>query len=165
MVMLTYGVLLLIGVASGSRDVLQPLYKIAGPTSTADSPQPQMSPAFQRIRSIADLDSELNQARQMNKWVMLDFYADWCISCKEMEYYTFSDPTVRAALADMILLQADVTENSAADQALLKRFNLIGPPATLFFGPDTCNIPFPCRRCTNRRKNPASPICSCSSLG
>ena len=134
MVMLTYGVLLLIGVASGSRDMLQPLYKIAGPA--ADSSQDSERVAFHSIRSVAELDRQLKKAGRMNKWVMLDFYADWCISCKEMEYYTFSDPNVRTVLDDMVLLQADVTENSAADQALLKRFNLIGPPATLFFGPD-----------------------------
>ncbi len=134
MVMLTYGVLLLIGVASGSGDVLQPLYMIAGPA--ADSPRNSERVTFQPIRSVGELDRQLEKASQTNKWVMLDFYADWCISCKEMEYYTFSDPNVRTVLTDMILLQADVTENSAADQALLKRFNLIGPPATLFFGPD-----------------------------
>ncbi len=134
MVMLTYGVLLLIGVASGSRDVLRPLYKIAGPA--AESPQKSQGVAFQPIHSVAELDRQLEQANQRHKWVMLDFYADWCISCKEMEYYTFSDPKVRTVLTDMILLQADVTENSAADQVLLKRFDLIGPPATLFFGPD-----------------------------
>jgi thiol:disulfide interchange protein DsbD len=66
---------------------------------------------------------------------MLDFYADWCISCKEMENYTFTDTAVRAQLSRFVLLQADVTQNSEADQALLKKFNLIGPPAILFFGP------------------------------
>ena len=67
---------------------------------------------------------------------MLDFYADWCISCKEMEASTFTDEKVKNQLSKFILLQADVTENNADDQALLKRFNLIGPPAILFFAPD-----------------------------
>ena len=67
---------------------------------------------------------------------MLDFYADWCISCKEMEAYTFTDETVKQKLSNFILIQADVTKNSADDKALLQRFNLIGPPAILFFGPD-----------------------------
>ena len=67
---------------------------------------------------------------------MLDFYADWCVSCKEMEKYTFSDPAVQAQLNSAILLQADVTANDDADQALLKRFRLVGPPAILFFGSD-----------------------------
>ena len=64
---------------------------------------------------------------------MLDFYADWCVSCKEMERLTFTDARVRTALADVVLLQADVTANSADDQALLKRFGLFGPPGTIFF--------------------------------
>jgi len=67
---------------------------------------------------------------------MLDFYADWCISCKEMEAYTFTDAKVKQALAGVVLLQADVTNNNADDQALLAKFNLIGPPAILFFGAD-----------------------------
>ena len=67
---------------------------------------------------------------------MLDFYADWCVSCKEMERYTFHDPTVINALGPFVLLKADVTDNSDDNQALMKYFNLIGPPATLFFGPN-----------------------------
>ena len=74
---------------------------------------------------------------------MLDFYADWCISCKEMEKYTFSDPAVQAALSDYVLLQTDVTANDKEDQALLARYGLFGPPAILFFGPDGReNTPF-----------------------
>jgi thiol:disulfide interchange protein DsbD len=64
---------------------------------------------------------------------MLDFYADWCISCKEMEAYTFTNPQVKTALHEFVLLQVDVTKNSADDQAFLKKFNLIGPPALIFF--------------------------------
>jgi thiol:disulfide interchange protein DsbD len=71
---------------------------------------------------------------------MLDFYADWCISCKEMEAYTFTDEKVRQKLSNFILIQADVTKNSEDDKALLKRFNLIGPPAIVFFGPDKLEI-------------------------
>ena len=67
---------------------------------------------------------------------MLDFFADWCVSCKEMEHYTFKDPRVIEALSGLVLLKADVTENSAPNTALLQHFHLIGPPATLFFGPD-----------------------------
>ena len=66
---------------------------------------------------------------------MLDFYADWCVSCKEMERFTFTDPAVQARLAGALLLQADVTRNNADDKALLKRFNLFGPPGTIFFDP------------------------------
>jgi len=131
-VMLTYGVLLLIGVASDSTDPLQPLRGISAATAKA-SPQ---SIAFRKVRTIDDLNQQVAAAEVAGKWVMLDFYADWCISCKEMERYTFADPKVQNALSNVVLLQADVTQNSADDQALLQRFGLIGPPATLFFGPD-----------------------------
>jgi thiol:disulfide interchange protein DsbD len=67
---------------------------------------------------------------------MLDFYADWCVSCKEMEHRTFTDPGVQDALAKATLLQADVTANDEADQALLQRFGILGPPTIVFFGPD-----------------------------
>jgi len=66
---------------------------------------------------------------------MLDFYADWCVSCKEMEAFTFSDPRVRAQLDGMLLLQADVTASNESDRALLKRFSLFGPPGIIFFDP------------------------------
>jgi thiol:disulfide interchange protein DsbD len=131
-VMLTYGVLLLIGVASDSTDPLQPLRGVY-PTTAKASTQPI---AFRKVRSVDDLSMQVAAAEAAGKWVMLDFYADWCISCKEMERYTFADPKVQSALSNVVLLQADVTQNSADDQALLQRFGLIGPPATLFFGPD-----------------------------
>ena len=80
---------------------------------------------------VAELDRRVAQAR--GQAVMLDFYADWCVSCKEMERFTFTDTAVQAKLKPMLLLQADVTANSEADQALLKRFGLYGPPGILFF--------------------------------
>ena len=133
-VMLAYGVLLLIGVASNSTDPLQPLRGLrAGAAGPKAAPE---SLAFRKVKSLADLNREIARAEAAGQWVMLDFYADWCVSCKEMERYTFSDERVRAALRDVVLLQADVTENSAMDEAFLKHFSLIGPPATLFFGPD-----------------------------
>ena len=87
---------------------------------------------FQRIRSLAELDQRIVQAA--GRPVMLDFYADWCVSCKEMERFTFSDPQVRRRLDRMVLLQADVTASSPDDEQLLKRFGLFGPPGILFFG-------------------------------
>ena len=128
-VMLVYGVLLLVGVAAGGRDTLQPLrgVLIAGNSATSQQKLP-----FRMIKTVNDLDTVIQQAG--NRPVMLDFYADWCISCKEMDKFTFSDAQVQATLANAILLKADVTANDDADQALLKRFNLIGPPAILFFG-------------------------------
>jgi len=85
---------------------------------------------------VAELQQNLADAQVKNQWVMLDFYADWCASCQELALYTFADPKVRAALSQTVLVQADVTQNLATDQALLKKFNLIGPPAILFFGLD-----------------------------
>lgn len=135
LVMLTYGILLLIGVASDSHDPLQPLRVLTPSSAQAAGPaQPALS--FQKIRSLAELDNKLAEAKAQGKPVMLDYYADWCISCKEMDRYTFADPRVKQALSKALLLQADVTDNSEDTAALLKRYQLIGPPATLFFGLD-----------------------------
>ncbi|MCO6414534.1 MAG: protein-disulfide reductase DsbD, partial [Thiogranum sp.] len=132
-VALVYGVLLLIGAASGGRDPLQPLQGVfAGQGGFAQSAQQAHLP-FQRVKSVADLEQELASARQRQQPVMLDFYADWCVSCKEMEKYTFAKAEVQQALSGVLLLQADVTANDEADKALLKRFNLIGPPGIVFF--------------------------------
>ena len=89
--------------------------------------------SFLVIHSPAELDAQLNKARKENKWVLLDFYADWCISCKEMEINTFANPEVTSKLKQLVLLQADVTANSTENQALLKRFGLFGPPGILLF--------------------------------
>jgi thiol:disulfide interchange protein DsbD len=91
---------------------------------------------FRQVHSVADLDRELATARAAGKRTMLDFYADWCVSCKEMDAHTFRDPAVQAALADYVLLKADVTANSADDQVLLRRFGIFGPPTTAFFAAD-----------------------------
>ena len=92
--------------------------------------------AFKRIKSVADLDRELAAAKAAGRPLMLDFYADWCVSCKEMEDQTFTDPGVQAELAHAVLLQADVTANDDVDQALLARFGILGPPTIVFFGAD-----------------------------
>jgi thiol:disulfide interchange protein DsbD len=89
--------------------------------------------SFAVIHSLAELDVQLSKAKQEQKLVMLDFYADWCISCKEMELNTFANPEVSKELKQLVLLQADVTANSPENQALLKRFGLFGPPGILFF--------------------------------
>lgn len=141
LLILIYGILLLIGAASGGRDALQPLdpsrfaavesgSNIAATTSSAHGL------AFERIKSVADLDARLAAAKSEGKPVMLDFYADWCVSCKEMEKYTFTDPQVQAQLANAVLLQADVTANDALDQELMRRFGIFGPPTIAFFGAD-----------------------------
>jgi thiol:disulfide interchange protein DsbD len=126
-VLAALALLQLVGAASGARDPLQPLAHIAGGESTAVAPLP-----FRTIRSVAELDAALASAKGP---VMLDFYADWCVSCKEMERFTFSEPSIHGRLAQATLLKADVTANTADDRALLRRFTLFGPPATLFFDP------------------------------
>ena len=131
LVLLIYGVLLLVGVAAGGRDPLQPLRGIGLMANAANAARPL---SFRPVKTVADLDLALREAG--GRPVMLDFYADWCVSCKELERETFADPTVRAALAGLITLQADVTANDEADQALLHRFGVIGPPAILFFSPE-----------------------------
>jgi thioredoxin:protein disulfide reductase len=83
------------------------------------------------VSSLSELERAV--AAAAGKPVMLDFYADWCVSCKEMERYTFSDPQVRQRMADLVKVQADVTANTAEHQALLKRFRLFGPPGIIFF--------------------------------
>ena len=88
------------------------------------------------MKGVTGLDQALRTANDSGKGVMLDFYADWCVSCKEMEQQTFSDPRVHKALEHIVLLRADVTANDEDDQALLKRFGIFGPPSIMFFGPD-----------------------------
>lgn len=123
---LLLGVAYLIGALSGAHDILRPL----GTIGRAETQAPATL-RFSRIKDVAEFDQRLSQAR--GQTVMLDFYADWCVSCKEMERFTFSDPGVQARLKPALLLQADVTANSEADKALLKRFGLYGPPGILFF--------------------------------
>lgn len=117
------GLVQLIGVATGGRDALAPLAHLTGTRAKHAE--------FMRVKSVAELDAVLAQSQ--GKTVLLDFYADWCVSCKEMEKFTFSDPRVQAQFANMVLLQADVTANNADDKALLKRFRLFGPPGIIFF--------------------------------
>ncbi|MBU1362704.1 MAG: protein-disulfide reductase DsbD [Gammaproteobacteria bacterium] len=125
-VMLLTGAALLIGALAGGRDPLQPLAGLRGPAVAAE----ETKLPFERIASVAELDARVNAA---GRPVMLDFYADWCVSCKEMERFTFSDPAVRAKLAGFTLLQADVTANTEDDKALLARFKLFGPPGIIFY--------------------------------
>ncbi|MHB1358152.1 MAG: protein-disulfide reductase DsbD [Rhodocyclaceae bacterium] len=126
--MLLAGAMLLVGLLGGSRDPLQPLsFLRAG--SAAVSP----APTFEKLRSVAELDARLAAAHATNKPVLLDFYADWCVSCKEMERFTFADPVVAAKMREFTLLKADVTANNDDDKALLKRFGLFGPPGIIFF--------------------------------
>ncbi len=129
-VMLLAGAALVVGLAAGSRDPLQPLKGVVAANAAAGGGAEAPALPFVRVKSVADLEARVKAA---GKPVMLDFYADWCVSCKEMERFTFADPKVRAKLAGFTLLQADVTANSEDDKALLQRFKLFGPPGIIFF--------------------------------
>jgi thioredoxin:protein disulfide reductase len=136
LITVVYGVLLLIGTASGSRDPLQPLDRLSAGAGGGAAAAQEPALTFARIKTVADLDRAVASATAAGKPVMLDFYADWCVSCKEMEKFTFNDAAVQAALAGAVLLQADVTANDEADKALLARFEIFGPPTIAFFGRD-----------------------------
>lgn len=127
---LLVGVALLIGALAGGRDVLQPLsgLRVVGDAGVATG---RAAPGFLPVRSVAELDRAVAAAE--GRPVMLDFYADWCVSCKEMERFTFTDPRVRSRMERMVLLKADVTANTAQDAEMLRRFGLFGPPGTVFF--------------------------------
>lgn len=127
-VMLLTGAALLAGALAGNRDPLQPLAGLRGQAVAAET----RKLLFEPVRSVTELDSRL---AAVDRPVMLDFYADWCVSCKEMERFTFADPAVQAKLAGFTLLKADVTENTPDDKALLARFGLFGPPGIIFFAP------------------------------
>ena len=124
-VLLLAGAAMLVGALAGSRDPLQPLAVLRAQASA-----PVNVPQFEKVSSIAELDARLAQT---DRPVMLDFYADWCVSCKEMERFTFSDARVAERMGQMLLLKADVTANDDAHKALLKRFGLFGPPGIIFF--------------------------------
>ncbi|EJO55642.1 disulfide bond corrector protein DsbC [Burkholderia multivorans ATCC BAA-247] len=125
---------LLVGLAAGSTDPVKPLAVLASRAAAtgndAAAAAAHEGPAFASVRSSGELDALLKSSAQP---VMLDFYADWCVSCKEMEHLTFTDARVQARLAQLHLVRADVTANNADDQALLKRFGLFGPPGIIFF--------------------------------
>ena len=133
-VMLLTGAALLAGALAGNRDPLQPLAGLRGQAVAAEAKKLPFEP----VRSVAELDARL---AAVDRPVMLDFYADWCVSCKEMERFTFADPAVQAKLAGFTLLKADVTENTPEDKALLARFGLFGPPGIIFFAPGGKEVP------------------------
>ncbi len=131
-----YGILLVIGAVTGGTNPLQPLASVNFGGSGGQTVASHDELPFQRIKTVADLDREIATAADQGKTVMLDFYADWCVSCKEMEAFTFTDTQVQAALSNTVWLQADVTANDAEDKALLERFGVFGPPTIIFFGTD-----------------------------
>jgi thiol:disulfide interchange protein DsbD len=136
LIMMVYGVLLMIGAAAGSHDYTQPLRGLFIQSGRTPGVVQSSRPEFKQVKSVQELEQDIAAAAAANRPVMLDFSADWCVSCQELEKNTFSDPQVKRVLQGVVLLQVDVTANNAEDKALLSRFNLIGPPAVLFFGPD-----------------------------
>lgn len=126
--LLIWGGAMLVGAASGGHDPLNPLGHLQGG-------QAQTIVASQRIADPAQLQSQLDMAKENAEWVILDFYADWCVSCKVMEQTVFARPEVQAAIADMRFLQPDVTANTPAQQALLRQYGIIGPPTIVFINP------------------------------
>jgi len=129
-----FAVALFLGSITGASSLLNPLEKLL-PSHTATTngilDVEIKENSFKKVHSIAELDAALAQAK--GKKVMLDFYADWCTSCKELEHLTFSDPRVKEAWKDYVLLQADVTANTDDEKALSKKFGLFGPPALIFY--------------------------------
>ncbi|HEX7688253.1 MAG TPA: protein-disulfide reductase DsbD, partial [Burkholderiaceae bacterium] len=130
------GALELVGVASGGTDPARPLARLA--QARAGAAAAEAGPRFDRVASVAELDQRLQSA---GRPVMLDFYADWCTSCKEMEQDTFADPAIAAKLGRAVLLRADVTASTPQDVALLKRFGLFGPPGLIFFDAQGRELP------------------------
>ncbi len=128
-----FAVAQVVGAATGGRDITRPLAHLGRDAQPAG---PELH--FQTVRSLAELDAAV---RASSRPVMLDFYADWCVACKELEKFTFTDPAVRERLAGMTLLRADVTAHNDDDRALLRRYTLFGPPALLFFAPAGNELP------------------------
>jgi len=135
--MLIIGILQLAGAAAGGTNPLEPLSPFRARSAASQSGEAEPA-KFATIRTEAELDAALASA---DKPVMLDFYADWCVSCKELEHFTFSDPAVRKQLDRMTLLKVDVTANTPDDKALMKRFSIFGPPALIFFDQSGSEIP------------------------
>ena len=126
---LLYGGVLLVGAATGGDSLLRPWAQF----TSASGPVAPL-PEFRPIKTVEDLDRELTAAG--GQPVLVDFYADWCVTCHELDAFTFSDPEVQARMRRFTLLRADVTANDGDDQKLLSSLGLFGPPAILFYAAD-----------------------------
>jgi len=131
--MLLYGVILMLGASTGNTDPFRPFHQMSAMSSAGGGTGAQHSLPFKTVKSLDDLDREVAAASAQGKTVMLDFYADWCISCKEFDKYVFSNPEVQNKLANTVVLQADVTDNDDIDKALMKHYGIIGPPTIMFY--------------------------------
>lgn len=129
-----WAVLMLVGAASGGESALQPLTHLRSASATT-VPSPSKV-AYVQAKSAEDVDKLLAQASSRGQWTLIDFYADWCVSCHVIEREVFGDPVVAARLSRMQVVRPDVTSNDATDQALLKRWSVMGPPTMLLVGPD-----------------------------
>jgi thiol:disulfide interchange protein DsbD len=127
-----WGMAMLLGAAGGASDPVQPLKVYAGTAVTATANEQH----FIGMHEPAALERELAAAKAQGQWVLVDYYADWCVSCKVMEKTVFANPEVQASLQGVRVLRPDVTENNAASRALLQRFQVLGPPTLLWIGPD-----------------------------
>jgi thioredoxin:protein disulfide reductase len=139
LVLLVYGVILMLGAATGGKDMFRPLSGLSTPATMvvgADGVQRATQMEFTKVDSIADVEREVAAAQQRNQPVFLDFYADWCVDCVRLERTTFQDPRVIQAMSEVHLLKADVTANSSEHRDLMRAFNLFGPPAMIFYDAD-----------------------------
>lgn len=139
LVLLVYGVILMLGAATGGKDLFRPLAGLSSPATMvvgADGVQRATQMEFTEVDSIADVEREVAAAQQRNQPVFLDFYADWCVDCVRLERTTFQDPRVIQAMSEVHLLKADVTANSSEHRDLMRAFNLFGPPAMIFYDAD-----------------------------
>ncbi len=131
-VMLLYGMALIYGALTGAANPLNPLEHVnRGATNVSQQHSSSTKVHFTTVRSLAELEAEIAKAK--GKRILVDFYADWCTSCKELEHVTFKDPDVIKKMSDFVLIQADVTDNGDQEKALMKAYNVFGPPAILFF--------------------------------
>ena len=138
LVVAVYGLALLVGALAGGGSYVTPLGALAG-RDGGSAEEPGL--AFRAVKGPDGLAAAVAEASASGRPLMLDFYADWCVSCKEMEAFTFTDPAVRAALEEAVVVQADVTANDAQDQALLAQFDLYGPPGIVFYDADGREVP------------------------
>jgi len=134
LVLVLYGVIVMIGGLTGARNVTDPMHGSSLTMGGGGSHTAELK--FKRIKTVEDLEREVELASALNKYVLVDYYADWCTYCKTFEDYVLTDPGVKALLSDFILLQVDVTKNDSEDIRLLKHTNVLAPPTFLFYGPD-----------------------------